>query len=68
MGLEDFVSSGNERLDKQLTFTAEIDKMTSVLRRTVPVLEKAQGAAGKTMLNIPGISASWPCCFRNMLM
>ena len=35
MGLEDFVSSGNERLDQQLKFTAEIDKMTSVLRRTV---------------------------------
>ncbi len=35
MGIEDFISSGNERLDKQLLFAAEIDKMTSVLRRTV---------------------------------
>ena len=35
MGLEDFVSSRNVRLDQQLKFTAEIDKMTSILRRTV---------------------------------
>lgn len=35
MGREDFVPSGSERLDRQLAFTAEIDKMTSVLRRTV---------------------------------
>ncbi len=35
MGLESFFSSGNPRLDKQLLFTAEIDKMTSVLRHTV---------------------------------
>ena len=35
MGAEDLVKSGNERLDSQLWFTAEIDKMTSVLRRTV---------------------------------
>jgi len=35
MGIEDFVSSGIERLDKQLLFTAEIDKMTAVLRRTL---------------------------------
>lgn len=35
MGLEDFISSGMERLDQQLTFTAEIDKMTSILRRTI---------------------------------
>ena len=31
----DFISSGNLRLDAQLRFTAEIDKMTSVLRRTL---------------------------------
>ena len=37
MGIEDFISSGMERLDKQLKFTAEIDKMTSVLRRTMPL-------------------------------
>lgn len=30
-----FISSGNIRLDAQLKFTAEIDKMTSVLRRTL---------------------------------
>jgi putative hydrolase of HD superfamily len=35
MGLEDFISSGIVRLDQQLTFTAEIDKMTSILRRTM---------------------------------
>lgn len=31
----DFISSGDPRLDEQLRFTAEIDKMTSVLRRTL---------------------------------
>ena len=35
MGIEDFISSGMNRLDKQFMFTAEIDKMTSVLRRTM---------------------------------
>ena len=35
MSIDDFVSSGKTRLDQQLLFTAEIDKMTSVLRRTV---------------------------------
>ena len=35
MGIEDFISSGMERLDQQLKFTAEIDKMTSILRRTM---------------------------------
>ena len=35
MGIEDFIGSGNARLDKQLLFTAEIDKMTDVLRRTL---------------------------------
>ena len=35
MGIEDFLSSGNVRLDQQLKFTAEIDKMTGILRRTV---------------------------------
>ena len=33
--LKNFISSGNLRLDSQLKFTAEIDKMTSVLRRTL---------------------------------
>ena len=37
MGLEEFLASGNERLDMQLKFTAEIDKMTSVYRRTLLV-------------------------------
>ena len=37
MGVADFLPSGNERLDSQLLFTAEIDKMTSVLRRTLLV-------------------------------
>lgn len=35
MGIEDFLGSGNERLDKQLRFSAEIDKMTAVYRRTL---------------------------------
>ena len=35
MGIEDYLSSGNIRLDQQLKFTAEIDKMTSVYRRTL---------------------------------
>ena len=35
MGIEDFLASGNIRLDQQLKFTAEIDKMTSVYRRTM---------------------------------
>ena len=30
-----FISSGNTRLDAQLKFTAEIDKMTSVYRKTL---------------------------------
>ncbi|SEQ91829.1 putative hydrolases of HD superfamily [Lachnospiraceae bacterium NE2001] len=34
MGIEDFLSSGQVRLDQQLKFTAEIDKMTSIIRRT----------------------------------
>lgn len=41
MGKEDFQSSGNERLDRQLLFTAEIDQMTSVLRRTL-LLDKSR--------------------------
>ena len=35
MGIQDFIESKNIRLDKQLRFTVEIDKMTSILRRTV---------------------------------
>ena len=35
MGIEDFICSGNTRLDRQLKFTAEIDKMTGVYRRTM---------------------------------
>ena len=35
MAIKDFFSSGNERLDSQLKFVAEIDKMTEVLRHTV---------------------------------
>lgn len=35
MGIKDFIGSGNDRLDKQLLFTVEIDKMTDVLRRTM---------------------------------
>ena len=35
MALTDFLSSGNIRLDQQLKFSAEIDKMTGVFRRTL---------------------------------
>ena len=35
MGMEAFIGSGNERLNSQLKFTGEIDRMTSVLRRTL---------------------------------
>lgn len=41
MGISDFLSSGDKRLDSQLLFTAEIDKMTSVLRRTL-LLDKSR--------------------------
>ena len=37
MGIDDYIASGNSRLDRQLLFTAEIDRMTSVLRRTLLV-------------------------------
>ena len=37
MGIEDFIPSNNVRLDQQLKFTAEIDKMTGILRRTMLV-------------------------------
>ncbi len=35
MPITDFLESKNIRLDQQLRFTAEIDKMTSILRRTM---------------------------------
>ena len=37
MGMEDFLTSGKSRLDQQLRFSAEIDKMTGILRRTLLV-------------------------------
>ena len=37
MGIEDFVPCRNEDVNKILKFTAEIDKMTSVFRRTMLV-------------------------------
>ncbi|MCR4589670.1 MAG: HD domain-containing protein [Lachnospiraceae bacterium] len=37
---KDFVESGNLRLDQQLLFTAEIDRMTDVLRRTLLINKK----------------------------
>ena len=33
--LSRFIRSGNQNLDKILLFTSEIDKMTSILRRTI---------------------------------
>ncbi len=41
MGINDFVSSGDVDLDKLLLFSAEIDKMTAVLRRTI-LLDKSR--------------------------
>lgn len=41
MGIQDYFASGNERLDRQLLFTAEIDKMTDVLRQTL-LISKAR--------------------------
>ena len=35
MGIQDFIESTNIRMNQQLRFTAEIDKMTSILRRTM---------------------------------
>lgn len=35
MAISDFLDSGNIRLDRQLRFTAEIDKMTGIYRRTM---------------------------------
>jgi putative hydrolase of HD superfamily len=35
MGINDFLRSGNDRLDRHLLFTAEIDRMTEVLRQTL---------------------------------
>lgn len=40
MGIEDFLSSGNQRLDQQLKFSAEIDKMTGIYRRTMLLSEE----------------------------
>lgn len=41
MGIQDFLSSDDERLDCRFLFTAEIDRMTSVLRRTL-LLDKSR--------------------------
>ena len=40
MGIKDFIGSGNGRLDQQLLFTAEIDKMTDILRQTMLISKK----------------------------
>lgn len=37
MGIANFLPSGNGRLDQQLQFAAEIDRMTGILRRTLLV-------------------------------
>ena len=37
MAIQDFIESKNIRLDQQLKFTVEIDKMTGILRRTMLV-------------------------------
>lgn len=42
MGIDDFLNSGNTRLDQQLKFSAEIDKMTQVYRRTLLISGERQ--------------------------
>ena len=42
MEIDDFLSSGNIRLDQQLKFSAEIDKMTQVYRRTLLISGERQ--------------------------
>lgn len=37
MGIESFLRSGNARLDSQLLFSAEIDRMAGIVRRTMHV-------------------------------
>ncbi|MCM1266559.1 MAG: HD domain-containing protein [Bacteroidales bacterium] len=41
MGIGDFLTSGDERMDSYFLFTAEIDRMTAVLRRTL-LLDKSR--------------------------
>ena len=41
MGIQEFLSSDDEKLDRRFLFTAEIDRMTSVLRRTL-LLDKSR--------------------------
>ena len=40
MGIKDYIESGNDRLDQQLLFTAEIDRMTDVLRQTLLISKR----------------------------
>lgn len=40
MGVQDYLESKNERLDRQLLFTAEIDRMTDILRQTMLISGK----------------------------
>ena len=42
MGIDDFLNSGNTRLDQQLKFSAEIDRMTQVYRRTLLISGERQ--------------------------
>ena len=37
MGKEEYLGSGSERIDSLLLFSAEIDKMTAIERRTLLV-------------------------------
>ena len=42
MGKSDFIKSENRRLNQQLLFTAEIDKMTDVMRQTLLINKSRQ--------------------------
>ena len=44
MSIGDFLGSKNDRLNQQLLFTAEIDKMTDVLRQTLLISKSRRGA------------------------
>ena len=62
MGIQDFIESKNIRLDQQLRFTAEIDKMTSVYRRTMLI----DGSRRENDVNIRGTLRLWLCFLKNM--
>ena len=51
MGIEDFLPCDNEKINELLHFTAEVDKMTGIIRRTMLI----DGSRREMMRNILGI-------------